>query len=167
MPSYRGVKYCPKCGTGYALQASNTCGVCGSEIRTDADRRELGRLASRRNYYAKKDEFLGKQADVAILQYGLPALTEAEWQNAVRHFKGCAICGSEEIEGRLMFVRPKAGGKYNRGNVVPGCKDCIAKPIHVDWASSMRANLRDSGDKAWEERFNDIIDYLTQEATRE
>lgn len=167
MPSYRGVKYCPKCGTGYALQASNTCGVCGSEIRSKEEQKKRIALSARRNYHAKKDEFLGKQAEVALLQYDLPTLTEAEWQNAVRHFKSCATCGKEDIDGRMMFIRAKDGGKYNRGNVVPACKECLTKSMQKDWATSMRVLLRDTGDKSIEVRFNNIIDYLKQEATRE
>lgn len=167
MASHRGVKYCPKCGTGYALQASNTCGVCGSEIRTDKQRKELSRLNTRRYYYDKVEEFRSKQSDVALMQQGLPTLTEAEWQKAVSHFKGCATCGSEDIDGRMMFILPDNGGKYNRGNVLPGCKECMNKIIQKDWAAAMRAQLRDTGDKSIEVRFNAIIDYLKQEATRE
>lgn len=56
-------------------------------------------------------------------------LTEQEWQEACRFFKGCALCGNEHIENRMFFIRPKQGGKYNKTNIFPTCVRCGT--IHI------------------------------------
>jgi hypothetical protein len=52
------------------------------------------------------------------------ALTEQEWLEACSLFKGCAICGSETIELRMLFLNADNGGRYTPWNVFPSCSSC-------------------------------------------
>lgn len=167
MASYRGVKYCQNCGKAYNLNFPNKCIECGEPIRTKAQQREIKRLSSMRHYYEKKDELLALSSELALLQIDLPVLTEAEWNKAVNHFKGCALCGAPEIDARMMLLLPSEGGRYNRGNVLPACTKCAAAVPMKGWATSIRATLRTTGDKSVEKRFKDAVAYLKQEAMHE
>lgn len=55
-----------------------------------------------------------------------PALTEAEWLDACKHFGGCAYCGSPDIDARSLFIPFKNGGRYTAWNVIPACEKCEA-----------------------------------------
>lgn len=54
-------------------------------------------------------------------------LTEDEWMEACRYFKGCALCNIESIDARGYFVRFEDGGKYNACNVIPLCDKCATE----------------------------------------
>lgn len=51
-------------------------------------------------------------------------LTEDQWSEACRYFKGCAYCGTTEIEARSMFIPFKLGGRYCAWNIIPACEKC-------------------------------------------
>lgn len=55
-------------------------------------------------------------------------LTEADWLAACKYFNGCAICGSEHIDARSMFVAFRDGGRYCKWNIIPVCEKCAKIP---------------------------------------
>lgn len=68
------------------------------------------------------------------------ALTESEWQDICRRATGCVICQDDAIEARVMIVRMKDGGRYNRLNVVPVCGCCSS--IYVQPGKSLLGEVK-------------------------
>lgn len=54
------------------------------------------------------------------------ALTEQEWEHRCKFFNGCAMCGGP-IEVRAKYFPIYLNGAHTAWNVIPLCKDCLAK----------------------------------------
>lgn len=166
----RGIKYCQNCGTPHDLNFTNTCSVCGQPIRTEAQKNKAKAEAKKRSIQNRRAKNRVLLDELNELQKGLTPLTEAEWQKAVRHFGGCALCPTKEIEARIMLIPMKDGGKYNRGNVIPACADCANKYViknklgKVDWVVTQDKRFESGIDKKAPQRLVDAINYLKEEA---
>lgn len=55
---------------------------------------------------------------------GTEPMTEDEWLKNCKHFKGCAMCGKNDIQVRQYFIPRKQGGRYTRKNMLPMCPEC-------------------------------------------
>jgi hypothetical protein len=95
-------------------------------------------------------------------------LTENQWLEACRHFKGtCAYCGTPEIASRSMFIPFKKGGRYCVWNVIPACERCETawKAVENPFSRMNRQLNRDKDNQARKynftaERLQAIVDYL-------
>jgi hypothetical protein len=54
----------------------------------------------------------------------LRTLTEAEWIASCKHFGKCALCKTESIDARGLFIAYALGGRYTVWNVIPVCERC-------------------------------------------
>lgn len=66
-------------------------------------------------------------AKVRQVPKSYPALTEAQWLEACRHFDGCARCGSGDIDTRGFFIGASLGGRYCDWNIIPLCEKCASR----------------------------------------
>lgn len=64
---------------------------------------------------------------IKLIPKNYPTLTEEQWLKTVKHFNGCAMCGSEEVDTRQYFIPFKNGGRYCDWNVIPVCTNCAIK----------------------------------------
>lgn len=67
--------------------------------------------------------------NISVASESFHTLTEEEWQEAVSHFNGCAICGADEVATRGYFIPFKNGGEYAAWNILPLCSSCAARSI--------------------------------------
>ena len=168
MGSRRGVKYCQNCGAMHDLNFPNTCSVCGQPIRTEEQRKRDKSKIVMQCIARRKVPYQEKYDELAKLQKGLTSLTEAEWQKAVKHFGGCAMCSSLEVAARVMLVNVKDGGRYNRGNIFPACEACatVARRIakgETNWVDKQSVR-RVKNDKEALQRLDAVLEYLKAEA---
>lgn len=57
----------------------------------------------------------------------IKTLTEDDWIKACRYFGKCALCNSENIDARVLFIAFNLGGRYAAWNVLPGCDICATE----------------------------------------
>lgn len=168
MGSRRGVKYCQNCGTMHDLNYTNTCSVCGQPIRTEEQRRRDKVAIAQAYIERRKAKYQAMYDELAELQKDLPPLTGDEWQKAVGHFKGCAMCSSPEVAARVMLVDIADGGGYNRGNIIPVCEKCAiasrsGRSRKSNWVNRQMSRYKRT-DKQALQRLVDAIEYLKEEA---
>jgi hypothetical protein len=74
---------------------------------------------------ARRDAIYAEwKSRIAEVPKDYPPLTEEQWMEVVKHFNGCAMCGSEDISTRGYFVPFKEGGRYCDWNIIPLCEKC-------------------------------------------
>ena len=125
---------CPVCKTRFEVGICAKCGkpveyyrqdrlVCRECYDTAVRKPDAGRnlLKRRREIY---EEIKQK---MAMVPKDYHRLTEAEWLETVKHFKGCALCESECVDARWYFIPFKEGGRYCAFNVIPVCDKCATK----------------------------------------
>ena len=110
------------------------CRECYVTKQKDYYKRNPHMYERHKAYDAERTRYLKASAfeDWCEQLRGLPTLntlSEQEWQQACRFFRGCALCGEEHIEIRTFFIRPKDGGAYNRVNIFPTCVKCGTQHI--------------------------------------
>lgn len=171
---------CPKCGREYPWQVPRSnCSTCGTEFtrgvcyvcRVWKDKLWHGQCGdclavSKAKYYKKTmgdldDIYNGWIDKVSAVPKPVKLITEEEWDNACRYFKGCALCDEPQIEARILYIPLYQGGSYTKFNVVPVCEKCATSyrvatrqktnPYRVMWMDRT---------KATKERFKNIADYL-------
>lgn len=136
---------CKNCGWAYPHSfVGNKCIMCGAHfdevfcahckrllprsafastyLNCKECRRPLGYAAfvkQTNKLHARFDEWIAK---VQQVPKDYPALTEAQWLEACRHFDGCARCHSTDIDSRGFFIGASLGGRYCDWNVIPLCE---------------------------------------------
>ena len=159
-------RVCKKCGWVYpATQPGTKCVVCGEPF-DEVICRTCGKLVSGKDRVPKRNQckachnaeermhmikYDGERdagfeikykewlARIAAVPKNYPTLTEEQWMNACRHFRGCAQCGNEAIEARGLFIAFADGGRYCDWNVVPLCDKCASEwkkcpnPFRLAW----------------------------------
>lgn len=102
----------------------------------------------------RKEDFFSAWIDTLSKLPKINPLTEAEWLQACKHFRGCALCDETHIEVRSLFISGKHGGKYNKVNVFPACVKCGTRlRRHRSPYASVRIHTTD-------DKFNMLVDYL-------
>lgn len=117
---------CSRCLTfGELLAGSTICRECAKVLDKDKQTvTEYNREKMRRWRAKRRKEFEEWVKLVNKANKNLKLLTEAEWLEACNYFKGCALCGKEEISARSFFIAYKYGGRYAAWNIVPTCEQC-------------------------------------------
>lgn len=148
------IKKCPKCGWEYpVVYPRNYCRFCNTMFTTgvcsrclkfgellagsticrecakilDKDKQTVSEYINnkvRRWRARRRKEFEDWVKLVNKANKNLKLLTEAEWLEACDYFKGCALCGKEEISARSFFIAYKYGGRYAAWNIIPTCEQC-------------------------------------------
>lgn len=125
-----------------------TCVQCRVQQSKEKDAAHPGRKAKRvRNNFLRRMAVAETRFEALMaVDKKLPPLSEHEWLEICRHFGGCAICGSEQIETRKLFVNFRDGGKYNKLNVLPLCGKCSIPTMNVEnpfrWLINIKATLK-------------------------
>lgn len=113
---------CSECGKEYPEEFSScTCRICGGllEKQTYEDSFHVyTRYRRAQQWYAWRNK---------VLSAPPRPLTEADWLMSCVHFGGCALCGNETIEEKLLVIPTVQGGKLYTYNVVPACSVCAKK----------------------------------------
>lgn len=91
------------------------CRECSNEINSRSSKRQAANAAQE---YA---EWVNK---ITSVPKPLKTLTEDDWLYACSYFNGCAICGEDTIDARVLFVPGHRGGTYTMYNVIPACEKC-------------------------------------------
>jgi len=126
---------CVVCGEPFE---ETVCSVCGRTVKADELAKGRSMCKACWNYrdkayqsksyakmYAELDSQYKEWLDrINAIPRSYPTLTEKQWLEACRYFKGCAICGSEDIESRGFFISFDLGGRYCNWNVIPLCDKC-------------------------------------------
>ena len=125
---------CPVCGTRFEY---GICRVCGKPVKYYRHDRIVCKLcydtvirkpgAMERVYQRRREKFEEWKSKIASIPKDYPSLTEAQWLAAVKHFNGCALCGSEDVDTRGYFIHFSHGGRYCDWNIIPTCEKCAAK----------------------------------------
>lgn len=111
---YSGRRYCKKCAI-----AGQKAWVEKSPERI-ARKKEISKLHKRRH----SDDFYKNWLLLLSIVKAPQRLTEEQWVEACRYFKGCAVCGEASVEVRDLLIRPSDGGTYSAINVLPLCAAC-------------------------------------------
>ena len=144
-------KTCNNCGWIYPItQPERLCLICGAEMpiitcTVCGEAKPIEEMAKGRRmckkcwnfrdsaYQKKSYEKIKAHLDVKYrewldtiqsIPHEYPTLTEEQWMEACRYFKGCAICGDEEIDTRGFLISFDLGGRYCNWNVIPLCERC-------------------------------------------
>lgn len=144
-------KTCSNCGWVYPIsQVGRLCLICGAEMdqvkcMVCGEVKPIGEMAKGRNMckacwnfrdkayqkrtyeklYARLDGQYQEWLDIIqSIPTTYPTLTEEQWMQACRYFKGCAVCGSEDIDARGFLISFDLGGRYCNWNVIPLCERC-------------------------------------------
>lgn len=109
---------CSTCGISYPSTFNTcTCRVCGGLIE-NADK--VPKLSYTRYLY---DEIWYKWREKYLSAPPRP-LTEQEWLKTCSTFNGCALCGLESIDERLLVIPTRLKGKLYTYNTIPTCSRC-------------------------------------------
>lgn len=131
-------------------------------------------LVCERDRKAQRDKFNNKELFVifsnAIKKSLLPfmnttPMTEQEWLNTCRYFKGCAMCGKHDIQIRQFFIPRKEGGRYVAGNMIPMDPECAnmfrlkgaIDPLHLKRIRTHELDL---------ERLDTIYEFIREQKWR-
>lgn len=116
---------CKRCGQLYTAEeriTSDSLPVCPDCYRKAIHGYYTTNKEKRHATYAVRQEDLMRRVKQVPKNYH--SLTESEWIEACRYFNGCAMCGSDEIDSRVLLLSPQQGGRYCSWNVVPMCHNC-------------------------------------------
>lgn len=179
-------KTCPNCGWVYPnIEAYYTCKFCHTKLTggicrvcgensehlhgglcTSCESARHAKFIKKRREarHSELEQWLDK---IKKIPTPYSTLTEEQWIEACKYFGGCAMCGSDDISTRLMFVDYKDGGRYCAWNIIPACEECatMRKTIHNPF-SRMDSTLHREGNvptkrKAFSlEKLKAITDYL-------
>lgn len=184
---------CKFCNTEFNTQY---CSRCGKEVPTSEMRRHsTGKLIKNckpcvrelRNAYNKanpdkvKEQFknindghrnlaaqrLAEWQELTNVPMRL--LNEDDWLRACSHFNGCAMCGSDDIGVRELFIPFGLGGKYTPWNVIPVCEQCASKGTRNRINPFMWFDNRLGGVKYSDidiNRLEIVLDYLKKQIER-
>lgn len=136
---------CTKCGkpVTFYRYGKRTCKECYDKyVRTPRDNQAMQQR--RVDFYNEWVEKISK------IPKDYPTLTEDQWMEAVKHFNGCALCKSDDVDTRGYFIPFKNGGRYCDWNIIPVCDKC-ATEIRLN--PNYFKNRRPAG-------LMDIVDYL-------
>lgn len=130
MPWQCKARSCPVCKTRIRAGICNSCGKFVEKLAFDymCDSCHSSRAISyihKLNYDANQ-LYMDWLLEIATLP-NYSVLTEAEWLQACKHFKGCAVCGAQEITAKTFFVHFQLGGRYAAWNIIPTCDKCAEK----------------------------------------
>lgn len=110
--------YCSTCGQSYPDSYNTcTCRLCGGLIESDPALRPL----SPKVYDLDTMWYDWKHKMLAAPPH---PLTEADWDKTCAHFNGCALCGAEDIDEKMLFIPTFCGGRLYSYNVIPMCSFC-------------------------------------------
>lgn len=153
-PLFERTTFCPKCGGVFDTQYCGKCdtnkpytefyfnkrGPSAGQRYSYCKRCSNKRLGDARDKQSKEERIAKQQAAFSnrrddraedletwkefMARVPYRSLTEQEWLEACSLFKGCAICGAETIELRMLFLNTDHGGKYTPWNVFPSCASC-------------------------------------------
>lgn len=113
---------CSTCGRIYPEQfQTNTCRICGGLL-------ENASMLPTLPYFNYKRSEAWYEWRNKVFSAPPRFLTEAAWLKACATFNGCALCGTETIEEKLLVIPPYLKGKLYTYNVIPACSYC-AKTI--------------------------------------
>lgn len=118
------------CRFCHAKVPGGVCSVCGElkEHISNGKCRECqtrNHMLWRQSRRSKAEELFNKWLyDVSKIQKPYTTLTEDQWLEACKYFKGCAYCGKPDIDARSMFIPFKHGGRYCNWNIIPSCESC-------------------------------------------
>lgn len=111
---------CSSCGQSYPPDFStSTCRICGGEI----ERAELSKNIREDAVYEER----WHEWRHMMLSAPPRPLKEDDWINVCGVFNGCAICGCETIEEKLLVVPTHLQGKLYTYNVIPACYKCAKR----------------------------------------
>lgn len=106
--------HCARCGEPASkFDSYGRCTKCTTELHNN------WRIKRTNASFEKYDDWLNKIKDLPM-----QPLTEEQWLEACRYFRGCAYCGASEISSRSMFIEYENGGRYCSWNIVPACEKC-------------------------------------------
>lgn len=125
---------CSECGKEYPEEFSScTCRICGGLIEhqeySDSYHVYM-RYKRTQQWYAWRNK---------VLSAPPRPLTEADWLISCAHFGGCALCGNETIEEKLLVIPTIQGGKLYTYNVVPTCSECAKKVRTTQSSNPLKA----------------------------
>ena len=110
---------CSTCGIAYPdIWEASTCRNCGGLIEHDT--------VAPKSTAQKAIELEKRWHDWRNKMFSAPPrpLKEEDWLQMCSVFNGCAICGSESIDEKLLVVPTYLGGKLYTYNVIPACSFC-------------------------------------------
>jgi hypothetical protein len=171
-------RFCEHCEA--ELTAHMTCVTCKELLPTSAfyrrhdhDRKIKDRYRAQcrvceRNRKNSRDKFNNKElhamfanALIKDILEGLPTepLTETQWLKTCQYFKGCSICGKNDIQLRNYLIPRSKGGRYVVGNMLPLCGVCansfrLQSPINAFYLMQIREN------KLSMDRLDKIYDFI-------
>lgn len=133
---------CPKCGHEYPWQVPREyCRFCRTELtrgtcylckqyndrirhgKCQACSNKLNVKSVQRSAARAKSEYAEWLEKIKVPKPIVP-LSEDDWIRACSYFGGCALCDSDQIDARLLFVPGSRGGTYTMFNVIPACEKC-------------------------------------------
>lgn len=118
--------YCSICGaycTGNDYVKHAYCRECYNEVFGAPTRARQYKQAAAENI----DSYRSWIDRIANVPNNYPTLTEEQWLDACKHFRGCAICGDMFISARAFFVPFSEGGRYCDWNIIPMCEECSVR----------------------------------------
>ena len=141
---------CSTCGRIYPSQfQTNTCRLCGGLL----ENAEASPGLSYQMYTVGKEWHEWRRK---VFSAPPRFLSEPEWLRACAHFNGCAICGIETIDEKLLVVPPHLKGKLYTYNVVPACSYCAEKIRHSQVLNPLRPFYKYLS----KDQLKDIFSYL-------
>ena len=110
----------------------------------------------------KQDEFASLYEFWISISKNLPTstLTEEEWAEICRYFKGCALCGDPHIETREFFQKSTVGGKYTKYNTIPTCGKCSTIFRNIENPFMFYTPLKSFGIKLPSDKLDTLIKYF-------
>lgn len=177
-PKHSLINRCTNCGQAISVFICRDCGKpldklyygsalcyeCYVERYRENDKKYVTQSMRRRS--KKTDElFADWLSKIAKIEKPYKYLTEDEWLEACRHFDKCAICSTNEVAARGMFIQPQDGGAYCNWNVIPICEVCAteAKIQRNPWRRmlmSVRNPSTNNTGKVRRKELNNIVAYL-------
>lgn len=124
---------CPKCKEPFEIIICKRCGTITSvRVRDRAlcktcfnkTNKIYDKISKQRRYDKMDARFEAWIAKIKKVPANYPTLTEEQWIEACRFFKGCARCNSEQIDTRGFFIGAALGGRYCDWNIIPLCEKC-------------------------------------------
>lgn len=100
----------------------NICRSCSNASTNERCKKRYKRLREQTTDHYK--EWLDK---ISKVKTPYKTLTEDQWLEACKHFGGCAMCNSDNIDARGFFIPFKEGGQYCNWNVIPLCDKCATR----------------------------------------